>query len=379
MLEFDSKLKEQLKKECSEAMYKKALSTSRENLYLTINKEENTDEELECVTIKSGGETCFVCRVCCSYLKKGNLPPKAASNCLEVVPVPENVHLESYLEEALISRTLLFMKIFSLKSSLMPALKDKCIVIPLEAKDVLNTVESLPRLPSESGIIDIQWKRKVGLKNTHLQAKVDPNKIFNALNFLKEQGHKYYLDSESREQYQKRCLENDPDGFHLVFGKNNEFTGEGTSNIGTNQSTGFMPNTSTRFMPAKINLALTFVPDGSEEPILELPSYLQQLEEQELEVNYQENDVIRKYQLDYDQSVCMVEKYPEAMQIEGVIQKGHKGIGQGEEPNQLHIVAPGEGKTPINLLYCKDFELKAFPCSFLMEKTIFLMKEEKEN
>ena len=112
----------------------------------------------------------------------------------------------------------------------MPALKDKCIVIPLEEKDVLNTVESLPRLPSESGIIDIQWKRKVGLKNTHLQAKVDPNKIFNALNFLKEQGHKYYLDSESREQYQKRCLENDPDGFHLVFGKNNELS-EDTSNI----------------------------------------------------------------------------------------------------------------------------------------------------
>lgn len=91
VLEFDSQLKEQLKKECSEAIYKKALSTSRENLYLTINSEENTDEELERVTIRSGGETCFVCRVCCSYLKKGNLPPKAASNCLEVVPVPENI------------------------------------------------------------------------------------------------------------------------------------------------------------------------------------------------------------------------------------------------------------------------------------------------
>merc|ERR1712030_88771 len=105
------------------------------------------------------------------------------------MPVPESLRLGSYLEEALISRILLFIKIFALKSSLMPAIKDKCVVIPLEGRDVLNTVESLPRLPSESGIIDIQWKRKVGLKNTHLQAKVDPNKIFNALNFLKEQGH----------------------------------------------------------------------------------------------------------------------------------------------------------------------------------------------
>ena len=95
---------------------------------------------------------------------KKELPPKAASNCLNVIPVPENAKLKSYLEEALIARTLLFIKIFSLKTSLMPAMKDKCIVIPLNAKDILNTVSCFPRLPSESGIIDIQWKRRLGQK-----------------------------------------------------------------------------------------------------------------------------------------------------------------------------------------------------------------------
>merc|ERR1712030_33371 len=114
----------------------------------------------------------------------------------------------------------------------------------------MNTVESLPRLPSESGIIDIQWKRRVGQKNAHLQAKVDPQRIFNALKFLKEQGNKYYLDSQIREQYEERCLENDPDGFNLVFGKNKEFTIECSSNMETNQSTGFMPT----------KIKLTFVP-----------------------------------------------------------------------------------------------------------------------
>merc|ERR1712105_248361 len=74
---------------------------------------------------------------------------------------------------------------------------------------------------------------------------------------------------------------------------------------------------------------------------------------------------IRKYQMDYDQSVCMVDKYPEAMQVEGVIQRQDVDyLEQGEDPNQLHIVAPGEGKTPINLLYCEDFELKSFPMQF---------------
>ena len=31
------------------------------------------------------------------------------------------------------------------------------------------------------------------------------------------------------------------------------------------------------------------------------------------------------------------------------------------EENQLHVVAPGEGKTPVNLIYCTDWDAKAFP------------------
>ena len=71
------------------------------------------------------------------------MPPKAVSNCLEAVYVPDTVRLRSYLEEALISRILLFIKIFPLKSSLMPAIKDKVIVIPLEKNDVLKSDISL--------------------------------------------------------------------------------------------------------------------------------------------------------------------------------------------------------------------------------------------
>ena len=95
----------------------------------------------------------------------------------------------------------------------MPAMKDRCVVIPLEKKDIINTVRALPRLPSESGIIDIQWKRKVGYKNTHLHAKVEPARIFNALEFLRECGNKHYQNTQSREEYEKRCTTDDPEGF----------------------------------------------------------------------------------------------------------------------------------------------------------------------
>jgi hypothetical protein len=241
----------------------------------------------------------------------------------------------------LISRVLLFIKIFSLRSSLMPAIKDKCVVIPLDGRDVINTVESLPRLPSESGIIDVQWKRRVGQKNSHLQAKVDPTKIFKALQFLRDCGNKHYASTQNREEYEQRCQNEDPEGFNLVFGKDPEFT------------------------ELDDKPKLKFIPDDYAEPMVILETYREMNELHRLEQQYREEDPIRKYQIDYDESICMVEKFPEAMQIEGVIGQSVEAeeaaiAGDGHQ-NQLFVIAPGEGKTPINLTYCEDWDAKAFP------------------
>ena len=50
-----------------------------------------------------------------------------------------------------------------------------------------------------------------------------------------------------------------------------------------------------------------FYPDGSADPILELQTYLGLKEEDMLEQQYKEHDPIRKYQIDYDENICMVE------------------------------------------------------------------------
>ena len=108
---------------------------------------------------------------------------------------------------------------------------------------------------------------------------------------------------------------------------------------------------------------------------------------------------MRKFQLDYDQNICMVQKYPEAMQTVGVIQhpadsntasseEAHttvssidpvgcsdmdgnlaEGVDEWDdwddidepETNQLHVVAPGEGKTPVSLNFTENWDAKAFP------------------
>ena len=143
---------------------------------------------------------------------------------------------------------------------------------------------------------------------------------------MRDCGNKYYQDTQSLEDYERKCQEEDPDGFHLIFGENLE---------------------------SDVELKVKFIPDVSCDPILDLDKYKTIKEHERTETEYIQDDVIRKYQIDYDESTCMVEKYPEAMQIEGV-------IGQSSD-NQLHVIAPGEGKIPTNLTYCQDWDAKAFP------------------
>ena len=263
VVEFNEDVKMLLDAKCSDRLADNTISCTPESFFMTITEEKIGSEEDECdlITMVSGGSEnerrCFLCKVCYSHLKKGVLPPKAAANCLKAVDVPEDVKLSSYLEEALLARTLLFMKIFSLKSSLMPAIKDKCVVIPIDCVDVLNTVQSLPRLPSESGIIDIQWKRRMGQKNAHLQAKVEPARIFRALEFLRASGNEHYVDTNSREEYEARCLAEDPDGYDLIFG-----------------------NDETEEQGGQGSLRVTFLPDGTAETILELAPFCELQHEQ---------------------------------------------------------------------------------------------------
>ena len=169
VFEFDTKLHDLLTKKCSEKRLRCALSPA-EKFYIALTEDRAFDydhrmrykksnpgipvpdqitfttgrKSAVCNNIHKGQGSLFICKVCTTYLKKDKLPPKAVVNCLTVVPVPEDVLLRSYLEEALIARVLLFIKIFSLKSSLMPAIKDKYVVIPLDGKDIQDTIESLP-------------------------------------------------------------------------------------------------------------------------------------------------------------------------------------------------------------------------------------------
>ena len=72
----------------------------------------------------------YLCHTCKDYLTKGKIPPMSATNGLKVTPLRKEFQL-SELSNNLISKKILFQKIFRLPKSLMPAVKDKLINIPI--------------------------------------------------------------------------------------------------------------------------------------------------------------------------------------------------------------------------------------------------------
>ena len=79
---------------------------------------------------------------------------------------------------------------------------DKVISVPIECDDVTKTVAQLPRHPEDAEIVAVQLKRRLQLKNSHLQEYIRPQKIIKALQSLKGPfSNPFYQDIEINEGF----------------------------------------------------------------------------------------------------------------------------------------------------------------------------------
>ena len=88
---------------------------------------------------------------------------------------------------------------------------DKVISVPIECDDVTKTVAQLPRHPEDAEIVAVQLKRRLQLKNSHLQEYIRPQKIIKALQSLKGPfSNPFYQDIEINEGFlNKPVIEGD--------------------------------------------------------------------------------------------------------------------------------------------------------------------------
>ena len=139
----------------------------------------------------NGKKESYICIACKKHLRAGKLPPMSAKNGLQVYNHEPDMELTE-LEGNLVAKNIVFMKIFQLPKSRWTALKDRIVNVPVKDDDVLNTMMRLPRTPNEAGLIEVDLKRKVEYKNSHIQQLIDPKKCFKMLELLNQKGNIHY-------------------------------------------------------------------------------------------------------------------------------------------------------------------------------------------
>ena len=145
----------------------------------------------------------IVCHNCLKHIKQGKVPKIHHSNGLWLDKVPEELELKD-LEQQLIARTLLFMKVKKLPTTRMKAMFDQVISVPIEQDDVSRTVSELPRHPDDAKIVAVKLKRKLEYKNTHIEEFIRPSKCIKAVEKLKEMGNPFYQDINVNEAFMER-------------------------------------------------------------------------------------------------------------------------------------------------------------------------------
>ena len=67
----------------------------------------------------------------------------------------------------------------------------------------------LPRLPDNASVVDVQFKRKLDMKNTHKHSYIRASAPLNAVKKLKELGNPFYTDVQTDENYLDKIIETD--------------------------------------------------------------------------------------------------------------------------------------------------------------------------
>ena len=106
--------------------------------------------------------------------------------------IPDALALTN-IEKQLIVKSLIFIKIRALPKTRMLAMNDRVVNVPIEDNDIIKHVTSLPRTDKNSGMVTVQMKRKMTMKNIHKRGLIRPDKIYEALVYLKE-NHPEYKD-----------------------------------------------------------------------------------------------------------------------------------------------------------------------------------------
>ena len=122
----------------------------------------------------------WLCKTCRSYLVKNKVPPVALLYGMQFPVKPEFFDFNE-LECRLLAPILAFQKLMQAPRGRQFKIHGNVVNVLAEVSD---TVNMLPRLPSETGTIKVNLKRRLQYKSSALPLDVRPYKVVQAANWL---------------------------------------------------------------------------------------------------------------------------------------------------------------------------------------------------
>jgi len=175
---------------CHRLMYKRTV------VLLNMSKYQNTPTDIlddvfalkYRVTCKTDNKE-YICTTCDGALKRGNMPVQAKANGMALDDVPDELQGLNELEIMLISKRIPFMKIVNLPRGKQKCIKGPCVNVPTNLDKICTL---LPRAPHEAHIVAVQLKRRLEYKSHYLYKYVRPQRVMDALVWLKEHNPLYH-------------------------------------------------------------------------------------------------------------------------------------------------------------------------------------------
>ena len=175
---------------CHRIMYRQCVLCFNLSKYTKVSESELASVFSDTLLHMSPDGSYYICKTCHSALLRGKVPVQAKANNLGLSIVPPELACLNSLETRLVSLRVPFMSIVALPSGKQRCIHGPCINVPSKLDNICTT---LPRLPSQSELIPLKFKRKLVYQGHYMYGYVSPQKILEALRWLKD-NHPHYSD-----------------------------------------------------------------------------------------------------------------------------------------------------------------------------------------
>ena len=144
----------------------------------------------------------WLCKTCDRTLKRGLMPMQAKANGFHLSEIPPELSHLNALELRLICLRVPFLKMVALPSGKQRSIHGPAVNVPSKVDTICNV---LPRLPSQSELVPLKLKRKIAYRGHYMYDYITPQKLLEALRFLKA-NNPLYIDIDINEEWLEAAM-----------------------------------------------------------------------------------------------------------------------------------------------------------------------------